>query len=98
MFAWERRGPKVFRSFPKDMFPKTKDLAANMGLYNGFLATGLLWSLFISDDTWRVHVSSYFLSCIAVAGGYAGVTVTKKIFFVQSVPGLVALLVVQMRL
>ncbi|MEL7161464.1 MAG: DUF1304 domain-containing protein, partial [Bacteroidota bacterium] len=45
MFAWESRGPKVFRAFPRDIFAPTKAMAANQGLYNGFLAAGLIWSL-----------------------------------------------------
>ncbi|AGI66155.1 putative DUF1304 family protein [Octadecabacter antarcticus 307] len=48
MFAWETRGPKVFRTLPTDMFPKTKAMAANQGLYSGFLAAGLIWSLLVS--------------------------------------------------
>ena len=47
MFAWESRGPKVFPHFPKDLFTPTKALAANQGLYNGFLAAGLIWSCLI---------------------------------------------------
>ena len=53
MFAWETKGPKVFRgAMPKDLFPKTTTMAANQGLYNGFLATGLVWSLIIEDPVW----------------------------------------------
>jgi putative membrane protein len=49
MFAWTTRAKKVFRQFPEDLFEKTKVLAANQGLYNGFLAAGLVWSYCISD-------------------------------------------------
>lgn len=95
MFAWETKGPKVFRKFPKDLFPKTKTLAANQGLYNGFLAVGLVWSQCIADVTWSRNVGLYFLGCVAVAGIYGAVTASKKIFQVQAVPalaGIVALL------
>ncbi|WP_394331944.1 DUF1304 domain-containing protein [Maribacter antarcticus] len=46
MFAWTSRGPKIFRKFPKDLFSQTKSMAANQGLYNAFLATGLLWTFY----------------------------------------------------
>jgi len=91
MFAWESRGPKVFKTFPKDLFPKTKALAANQGLYNGFLAAGLIWSLIIKNEIWSENVSIFFLSCVAIAGAYGALTAEKKIFFVQSVPALIAL-------
>jgi len=92
MFAWESRGPKVFRNFPKDLFPKTKAMAANQGLYNGFLAAGLVWSFFIENTDWSQNIAVFFLSCVAVAGIYGALTASKKIFFVQSVPALLALL------
>ncbi len=57
MFAWTTRGRKTFKSIPPDLFEKTKALAANQGLYNGFLAAGLLWSLLIQDAAWRVNVA-----------------------------------------
>ena len=52
MFAWETVGKKTFKSLPADLFPKTKSLAANQGLYNGFLAAGLGWTFFIENRDW----------------------------------------------
>ncbi|WP_460674881.1 DUF1304 domain-containing protein [Larkinella ripae] len=97
MFAWTTRGPKVFRNFPAHLFPATRALAANQGLYNGFLAAGLIWSLLISDPVWQHHVAFFFLGCVAVAGLYGAATADKKIFFTQALPALIAigLLVVQ---
>lgn len=92
MFAWTTRGRKVFKTIPTDMFEKTKVMAANQGLYNGFLAAGLLWSLFITDVTWSKNVAIFFLSCVLVAGIYGTITVSKRIFFVQSVPAILGLL------
>ncbi len=92
MFAWESRGPKVFRNFPRDLFPKTKALAANQGLYNGFLAAGLIWSLLITNIEWSVHVATFFLGCVIVAGIYGAITADKKIFFVQAMPALIGLI------
>lgn len=91
MFAWESRGPKVFRSFSKDLFPQTKAMAANQGLYNGFLAAGLIWSLLISDPVWSQHVSIFFLVCVLVAGIYGALTADKKILYVQAIPAAIAL-------
>lgn len=94
MFAWETRGPKVFRSFPKDLFPKTVTLAANQGLYNGFLVAGLVWSLIIKDDVWSANVALFFLLCVAVAGVYGAATAGKRILFVQTVPAVLAIFAV----
>ena len=91
MFAWESRGPKVFRNFPKDLFGPTKELAANQGLYNGFLAAGLIWTFFISDPLWSKNIALFFLICVLVAGSYGTLTADKKIFFVQVVPALIAI-------
>lgn len=94
MFAWESRGPKVFRSFPKDLFPATKSMAANQGLYNGFLAAGLIWTFFIGDPVWRDNVALFFLGCVAVAGIYGALTADRKIIFVQTVPAVLGILAV----
>ncbi|GEQ85086.1 membrane protein [Patiriisocius marinistellae] len=91
MFAWTTKGPKIFRGFPKDLFPKTKAMAANQGLYNGFLAAGLIWTFFISNPVWKFNVSVFFLACVAIAGIYGGMTVSKKILSVQALPALVTL-------
>lgn len=93
MFLWESRGPKVFSSFPVDLFEPTKMMAANQGLYNGFLAAGLFWALlFIKELTWKRNVAFFFLSCVAVAGLYGAMTVSTSIVFVQTVPAVLAIL------
>ena len=94
MFVWTTRGPKVFKTIPKALFEPTKVLAANQGLYNGFLAAGLIWSFFISDSDWQMNVRLFFLGCVVVAGLYGAMTADKKILFVQSVPALAAILAV----
>ena len=96
MFAWETRGPKVFSSFSKEMFPKTKAMAANQGLYNGFLAAGLIWSLLIGDAAWSRNVAVFFLLCVFVAGLYGAATVSRRIAYVQSVPSGLALIALLM--
>ena len=92
MFAWETKGQKAFKgSLKPELFAPTKVLAANQGLYNGFLAAGLIWSFFITDNSWSINVAIFFLSCVIVAGVYGAVTATKKIFFIQALPALLAL-------
>ncbi len=95
MFAWETRGKKVFKgSLSPELFKPTKVLAGNMGLYNGFLAAGLIWTFFICDPIWRINISIFFLSCIIIAGIYGAATAGKRIFFVQSVPAIITLVAV----
>jgi len=92
MFAWTTRGRKVFKTIPEDLFEKTKVMAANQGLYNGFLAAGLIWSLLILDADWSKNIAIFFLSCVLVAGIYGAMTASKRIFFVQAVPAILGLL------
>ena len=94
MFAWETRGKQVFKgSLKAELFKPTKTLAANQGLYNGFLAAGLVWSLLIGDVDWAKNVAIFFLGCVIVAGIFGALTASRKIFFVQAVPAILALLV-----
>ncbi|WP_434036768.1 DUF1304 domain-containing protein [Formosa sp. 4Alg 33] len=94
MFAWDTVGKKTFDSLPAELFKTTKVLAANQGLYNGFLAAGLLWSFFISDPVWTEHIRVFFLVCVIAAGLYGAKTISKKILVVQAVPAILALLFV----
>ncbi|WP_397362025.1 DUF1304 domain-containing protein [Olleya sp. R77988] len=91
MFAWETIGRKTFKSLPKEIFKPTKGMAANQGLYNGFLAAGLIWTYFISNPEWYSNIALFFLGCVVVAGIYGALTVSKKIFFVQAVPALIGI-------
>ena len=95
MFAWETKGKKTFKgSLRPELFTPTKVLAANQGLYNGFLAAGLIWSFFITDKTWSANVAIFFLSCVIVAGIFGALTASRKIFFIQALPAIAALVVV----
>ena len=97
MFAWETLGKKTFKgALPNDLFKPTKGMAANQGLYNGFLAAGLIWTFFIDDEIWRTYVAIFFLGCVVVAGVFGALTASRKIFFVQALPALLALVVVLM--
>ena len=75
-------------------FSKKKVLAANQGLYNGFLAAGLIWTFFIKEPIWQTNVALFFLICVAVAGIYSALTANKKIFFIQALPALITILLI----
>ena len=98
MFAWETLGKKTFRgSLPEEMFKPTKKLAANQGLYNGFLSAGLIWSFFIENPEWQKNIQFFFLGCVIVAGIYGALSASRKIFFVQALPAILALVFVLLR-
>ena len=86
MFLWDKpMGRGVFRT-TAEFAAQSKVLAANQGLYNGFLAAGLIWGLFAGDA-----VKVFFLSCVVVAGVFGAFTVSKRIFYIQALPALVGL-------
>lgn len=97
IFAWESRGPKVFASFPADLFSKTVEIAANQGIYNAFLAAGLFWALLIKDRQWQRNVATCFLIFVFVAGVFGAVTVSSRTLFVQAIPAAVALFLLYFR-
>jgi putative membrane protein len=90
MFLWDKpQGMKAFGSTPE--FAKaTKVLAANQGLYNGFLAAGLIWGLWLGAAGFQIKV--FFLGCIVVAGLYGAATAGRKILYVQALPAALAVL------
>lgn len=91
IFAWTSRGPKVFSSFPVELFEQTIAMAANQGLYNAFLAAGLIWSLCITDSLWHRRVATCFLLMVCAAGIFGAFTVSPRIMFVQTVPALLGI-------
>ena len=94
MFLWTKPlGLKVFRNSPEKA-ETTKVLAANQGLYNGFLVAGLLWGLWLGSAGLQFKV--FFLGCVIVAGVYGAWSVSRRILWVQAVPGAVALALVLM--
>ena len=89
MFLWDTpRGRKAFNLTP-EFSAATKVLAANQGLYNGFLAAGLFWGLWLGAEGFGMKV--FFLACILVAGLYGAATATSKILFIQAVPAALGL-------
>jgi putative membrane protein len=90
MFLWTKpQGRRAFGLEP-EFAEQTKTLAANQGLYNGFLVAGLVWGLVAGGDL-RVPVLTFFLLCVVVAGGYGAATVSRRILVVQAVPAVLAL-------
>lgn len=98
MFLWTKpKGMKVFGNTPE----KAKDskvLAANQGLYNGFLAAGLIWGLIHPTLAVGIQIQIFFLLCVIVAGIYGGLTAKRSIVMVQGLPAMVALAAVLIRL
>ena len=94
IFAWTTRGPVVFDTFPADMFEPTIQLAANQGIYNAFLAVGLIWSLFIQDRIWQRRIASCFLGFVIVAGIAAAITISFRAGIFQIVPSGLAMIII----
>lgn len=93
MFAWTTMGRKISPQLTEDFIQESKSLAANQGLYNGFIAAGLFWSLIISDATWSQNIGVFFTSCVAIAGVYGGLTTSKGILLKQGIPAIITLIV-----
>lgn len=69
-------------------------MAANQGVYNGFLAAGFIWSFFIQDPAWQENIRLFFSACVLVAGMVGAITVDRKIFYVQGIPAVLLLLLI----
>lgn len=93
MFSREKMGKRVFKNtLPEALFAQTKGLAANQGLYNGFLAAGLLRGLLTPNAEFSFQICLFFLSCVSVAGIYGAIRSSRDIFFKQALPALIAIL------
>lgn len=91
MFLWTRPiGLRTFRN-TEEKARQSATLAANQGLYNGFLAAGLLWGLLHPDPHFALQITAFFLGCVVVAGVFGAITVSRRIFWVQAVPALAGL-------
>ncbi len=92
MFLWDKlAGLRAF-GHTKQQATATKVLAANQGLYNGFISAGLLWGLLQGPEGYEFKV--FFLLCVIAAGVYGSITASRKILYIQGIPGLVGLLLV----
>lgn len=93
MFLWNTAFGRSRLKMSAQQAEATAPLARNQGLYNGFLAAGLLWSFFLPPP-FAFQVRVFFLACVLVAGLYGGLTTAKAILFLQALPGAIALAVV----
>ena len=92
MFLWTKpMGRRVF-GLSADMAKSTAALAANQGLYNGFLAAGLIWG--VTMGVAGLHIKVFFLVCVIIAGIFGGFTAKKSILWIQALPGIIALVLV----
>ena len=92
MFLWTRPlGLKTFRNTPEKAADSAV-LAANQGLYNGFLAAGLVWGLVQGAPGFSLEIKTFFLLCVIVAGIYGAATVSRRILYVQAAPAAIALI------
>ena len=92
MFLWTKPlGLKIFRN-GIEKAKETAVLAANQGLYNGFLAAGLVWGLFHPNAAFAFQIKAFFLLCVIVAGAYGAATVSRRILYVQAAPAALALI------
>jgi putative membrane protein len=95
MFLWTKpRTLKVF-GLEQEFAEQTKSMAANQGLYNGFLAAGLAFGLLHTNNEFGLQLQMFFLTCVLIAAVYGGLTVKRSILFVQGVPAFLALLSLQ---
>ncbi len=89
MFLWTKpAGRKAFK-LTQEQAESTKVLAANQGLYNGFIAAGLYWGIYLGVAGMQIKI--FFLGCVLVAGIYGAATVSRNIFFIQGLPAVIAL-------
>jgi putative membrane protein len=93
MFLWTRPiGLRTFRNTPEQA-ETMRVLAANQGLYNGFLAAGLVWALMVWSAHFSFDIRIFFLGCVLVAALYGGYSVSRRILLIQGLPALIALAV-----
>jgi putative membrane protein len=92
MFYWDK--PKGLKTFGHSLesAKESKTLAMNQGLYNGFLAAGLIWGLSLGGAGSSIKI--FFLACVAIAGIFGGLTASRKILFIQASPAIIALILV----
>jgi putative membrane protein len=92
MFLWTKPiGQRIFR-LPAQVMASSAALAANQGLYNGFLAAGLVWGLILGPDGFAIKI--FFLSCVIVAGLFGAATAKRSILWIQALPGAIAFVLV----
>jgi putative membrane protein len=97
MFAWTTPRVRGIFSTTPEFAKQSKQLAANQGLYNGFLGVGLVWGLLYPDQQVGLQIQAFFLTCILIAAIYGGITVKRSILLAQGAPAAIALVAVLVR-
>jgi putative membrane protein len=95
MFLWTRPSGRRAFGTTAAFAEQSKALAANQGLYNGFLAAGLVWGLWLGGDA-GFHVKLFFLGCVLIAGIFGGLTAGRKILWIQALPAAIGLVLVHL--
>jgi putative membrane protein len=93
MFLWDKPTGRRAFGLTAEFAAQSKVLAANQGLYNGFLAAGLIWGLLLGNAE-GTHVKIFFLACVLIAGVYGGFTATRKVLWIQALPAAIGLALV----
>jgi putative membrane protein len=94
MFLWTSSRTRRTFGTTEEFARATRSLAANQGLYNGFLAAGILWGLLYPDETTGYQIQAFFLVCVWIAAIYGAWTVKKRILYVQGIPAAAALIAI----
>lgn len=94
MFLWTRPSGRKAFGLSKEFAEQSRALAANQGLYNGFLVAGLAWGLWLDHDGFDIKV--FFLGCVLVAGVFGGLTAARKILWMQALPAAIGLLLLML--
>lgn len=93
MFLWDKAAGRRAFGLTAEFASQSKVLAANQGLYNGFLAAGLIWGLLLGNAE-STHVKIFFLACVLIAGLFGGFTATRKVLWIQALPAAIGLALV----
>lgn len=91
MFLWSKNSGRKIFGHSKEEAKKTKVLAANQGLYNGFIAAGLVWGFLHSNQYFGTQIILFILTCVVIAGLYGGLTAKKSILYIQALPALITI-------
>ena len=92
-FLWKKDIGRTVFGTTEEFAGKTATLAKNQGLYNGFLAAGLIWSFFISEEPFQISVRLFFLTCVLIAGIFGAITLKRQtVFWIQGLPALLAII------
>ena len=92
MFLWTAPRTRAAFGMTAEQAEQTRVLAGNQGLYNGFLAAGLVWGLLEGASGFGLRIKTFFLLCVVIAGVYGALTVSRRILYVQAAPAVIALL------